>query len=232
VVPGAPAATGARHTGGRTGKDPHPARPSLSSGPDAPGHRWGRRSLRDRRPTGRAAGPAPPRSQDLAAGGPTDQGMDAGAPASARSRLLHRPQGAAPGTFSRLWGPWPRRRPRALLGLGHGRRLHVAPAAWRDTTACQLGALHPDPGRHPPRATPPDRGEAAPQGRLRGRRARPRVHPRNRMREPCPSGSVRGAPGHRRPYRGGAAPVCAMEEESTGQRCRCRTDQPLEGRVP
>ena len=46
----------------------------------------------------------------------------------------------------------------------------------------------------------------------RFRPARKRVQPRNRMRENCTSGSARGAPGNRRPYRGGAAPVCAREE--------------------
>jgi hypothetical protein len=34
--------------------------------------------------------------------------------------------------------------------------------------------------------------------------ARKRVQPRNRMRENCTSGSVRGAPGDRRLYRGDA----------------------------
>ena len=33
--------------------------------------------------------------------------------------------------------------------------------------------------------------------------SRKRVQPRNRMRKNCTSGSVRGAPGNRRPYRGG-----------------------------
>lgn len=37
--------------------------------------------------------------------------------------------------------------------------------------------------------------------------ARKRVQPRNRMRENCTSGSARGAPGNRRPYRGGCVPL-------------------------
>ena len=85
----------------------------------------------------------------------------------------------------------------ALRCLGHGRRLPGAPAAWRAPTACPRGARHPDPGRQPPRAPPPDRGAASPHVRLRVRLARPRVHPRHRRRAHGTSGSVRGAPGHR-----------------------------------
>ena len=50
------------------------------------------------------------------------------------------------------------------------------------------------------------------------------------MRKNRTPGSVRGASGNWRPYRDGAAPVRAMEEESTGPRSRCRTDQYLERR--
>src|ERR671923_2884279 len=80
--------------------------------------------------------------------------------------------------------------------------LQRAQAAWRETAAWPRAALHPAPGRRPQSAPPHDRGEAAPRVRVNVRLARQRVHPRHRRRENGPSGSVRGAPGHRRPYRG------------------------------
>jgi len=80
-------------------------------------------------------------------------------------------------------------------------RLHMAQSARRETKECQLAALQPDPGRRPHRATPHDRGEATTSVRLRGRLARRRVPPRNRMREHCTSGTVRGVTGNRHSYR-------------------------------
>ena len=109
---------------------------------------------------------------------------------------------------------------------GHGRRLPGAPAAWRAPTACPRGARHPDPGRQPPRAPPPDRGAVSPHVRLRVRLARPRVHPRHRRRAHGTSGSVRGAPGHRRPYRG--EPVTHTLSYSRRVYCAPRRHEALE----
>jgi hypothetical protein len=92
-------------------------------------------------------------------------------------------------------------RPLSLLRLGHEVCIQVAQSAWREAAEFQLGTFHPDPGGSPHRAPPHYRGETSKIVRLRARLARKRVQPRNRMREHCTSGTVRGAPGHRRPYR-------------------------------
>jgi len=88
-----------------------------------------------------------------------------------------------------------------------GPRVTRRPAR-QDTLACQRGPRGPDLGRQPQRATPPDRGAASTRMRWRGRLVRTRVPPRHRLREHGPSGSMRGAPGHRCPYRGGSILHC------------------------
>jgi hypothetical protein len=215
VVRGAPAATGEMQPGGSPGADPSPALPARSAGHDAAVHRVGRRICRASRPTGRAAGHTPHRSQATAACVPTAQGRDAGDPAWARPSRLQRPQCSAPGTLPRLWGSGQRWRPLSLLCLGPAMGPQMAHSARRETPECQLAALHPAPGRQPHRAAPPHRGEASTRVRLSARLARSRVRPRHRMRDNGTSGSVRGAPGNRRPYRGGGQILLQF------RRCAC-----------
>ena len=146
-------------------------------------------------------------------------GSGQGPPASTASRRgsgdLIAPRGSrATPAHARAAGPGPRQAPsRGASGVA-------------GTDGVSAGRAAPRSWPPAPSSAPPDRGAASPHVRLRVRRARPRVHPRHRRRAHGTSGSVRGAPGHRRPYRG--EPVTHTLSYSRRVYCAPRRHEALE----